>query len=227
MTIHNVNGVTGASAVTQESVKKNEKAAKETKTESAVKNTDTEVVYEKSEVAEEEETKSLETYGKEAKIKYAADIAAVEEMKRALDKKMKNSFLQMAIDSLGEQQTGIKAKLEAILKENSGEITDEMIEQAKEDVSEDGYYGVEATAKRLVDFAKALSGGDPDKAEMLKDAFLDGFKQAEELWGDDLPEISQKTKTRTEELFDVWINGTEAVAEGSEDTELEAEVEAE
>ena len=37
------------------------------------------------------------------------------------------------------------------------------IAQAKEDISEDGYWGVNQTSDRLLDFAVALSGGDEEK----------------------------------------------------------------
>lgn len=171
-----------------------------------------------------DEKKTLETYGKEAADKYAVNIGVVEEMKKALDQKMEKSFLQMAIDTLGEHQVGIKNALEEILKSKESEITDEMIEEAKEDVSEDGYYGVEATAQRMVDFAKALSGGNPAKAELLRNAFLDAYDQATEAWGDELPEISKKTKERTIELFDEWenkpedLNGDEVAVEAPKET---------
>lgn len=202
MTVNQVNSVPAKAGIVQETKNKvsneNKKVDKELVQ-------DKEVVYEKSADIKEAK-KTVSDYGKDAEIKYAADIAAVKEMQRALDKRMENSFLQMAMDSLGEQQTGLKAKLEEILEAGGEEITPQMIDEAKANVAEDGYFGVEATANRLVDFAKALSGENPEKAEMLKDAFMKGFEQAEELWGDDLPEISQKTKVRTEELFDEWKN---------------------
>jgi hypothetical protein len=210
--IHNINSVQQKHAI-KEAEKKEKKELKEEIKDSKETKLDTEVVFEKSEEPKKEESKTIEDYAKDAAVKYAADIAAVKEMQKALDKKMENSFLKMAIDALGEQQTGIKAKLEEILKEQADEITPEMINQAKEDVSEDGYFGVEATANRIVDFAKALSGGNPAKAEMLKEAFMTGFEQAEELWGDELPEISKQTKARTEELFDAWIKGDDEMEE--------------
>ena len=45
------------------------------------------------------------------------------------------------------------------------------IAQAKKDIAEDGYWGVDQTSDRILDFAKALSGDDPDKADMLLEAF--------------------------------------------------------
>ena len=37
----------------------------------------------------------------------------------------------------------------------------------QKDIAEDGYWGVEKTSDRILDFAKALSGGDKDKADEL------------------------------------------------------------
>ncbi len=65
--------------------------------------------------------------------------------------------------------------------------------QAQADIAEDGYWGVNQTSQRILDFATALTGGDPDKIEEMRSAFEKGFKQAEKTWGGKLPEISQKT----------------------------------
>lgn len=65
--------------------------------------------------------------------------------------------------------------------------------QAQADIAEDGYWGVSQTSQRILDFATALTGGDPDKIEEMRSAFEKGFKQAQETWGGELPEISQKT----------------------------------
>ena len=44
--------------------------------------------------------------------------------------------------------------------------------QAQADIAEDGYWGVNATSDRIVDFAVALAGDDPDKLEEMRSAFL-------------------------------------------------------
>ena len=75
-------------------------------------------------------------------------------------------------------------------------------EQAQKDIAEDGYWGVKQTSERIFDFAKALSGGDPDKMEDMRKAFEKGFKQATQAWGDELPGISQDTYKAVESLFD-------------------------
>ena len=76
--------------------------------------------------------------------------------------------------------------------------------QAQADIAEDGYWGVEQTSDRIIDFAKALTGGDPDKIEEMKEAFEKGYKQAEKTWGGELPEISKKTYDAVFEKFDAW-----------------------
>lgn len=87
--------------------------------------------------------------------------------------------------------------------------------QAQADIAEDGYWGVEQTSDRIVDFAKALSGGDPEKADEMLEAFKKGFEQATGSWGKELPDISQRTYDAVLKKFDAWKNGTEE----SEETE--------
>ena len=55
--------------------------------------------------------------------------------------------------------------------------------QAQADIAEDGYWGVEQTSDRILDFAKALSGSNPEKADELLAAFKKGFSQATKSWG--------------------------------------------
>lgn len=85
--------------------------------------------------------------------------------------------------------------------------------QAQADIAEDGYWGVEATSSRIIDFAVALCGDDKDKLEEMKEAFEKGFRQAEETWGGELPDISQRTYDRVFEKFDNLINPKEETAE--------------
>jgi len=112
------------------------------------------------------------------------------------------AFRQMVEKLLQKQsKTAVQAKdgdMYDILRGQLGENVMVEIDEAtrtaaQEAISEDGYYGVEKTAGRILDFAIAVAGTDPKKLVEMKSAFLKGFKQAEEMWGDKLPEISQKT----------------------------------
>ena len=74
-------------------------------------------------------------------------------------------------------------------------------------------WGVEQTSDRIVDFAKALSGGDPAKADTMLEAFKKGFKAATKSWGKELPDISQRTYDAVLKKMDAWKNGTEDATE--------------
>lgn len=87
------------------------------------------------------------------------------------------------------------------------------IEQAKKDVSEDGYYGVKQTAQRLFDFASALAGDDVDQMKKMQDAVAKGFKQAEGVWGGELPGISKDTLNAVNKMFDDYYNSKNVITE--------------
>lgn len=77
--------------------------------------------------------------------------------------------------------------------------------QAKELIGPDGELGIESMSDKIVDFAKAISGGDTAKLDKLRAAIEKGFKAAEKVLGK-LPEISQKTYDRIMEKLDKWEN---------------------
>lgn len=89
------------------------------------------------------------------------------------------------------------------------EVDEDTIEQAKKDISEDGYWGVTQTSDRLVSMAQALAGGDKSKADELIGAIKKGFKQATHAWGENLPDICQKTLSTTIEKMEKWRDSTE------------------
>ena len=95
---------------------------------------------------------------------------------------------------------------------NQVEIDDETRAAATAEIEEGGYYSVEETAKRLLDFAVALSGGDPSKVDLLRGAVDQGFKEVEKIWGGELPEISKKTYEAVMNGFDEWANAGSASA---------------
>ncbi|MBR5377416.1 MAG: hypothetical protein IK139_09060 [Lachnospiraceae bacterium] len=86
------------------------------------------------------------------------------------------------------------------------EVDAETKAQAQADIAEDGYWGVEQTSDRILDFAKALAGNDSGKAQELLDAFKKGYEQAEKTWGGKLPDISKRTYEAVEKKFNDWMN---------------------
>ncbi len=60
-------------------------------------------------------------------------------------------------------------------------------------ISEDGYYGVAKTSKRIADFVLAGSGDDLDRLQQGRQGVLQGMEAAEKAWGGKLPDISYAT----------------------------------
>lgn len=86
--------------------------------------------------------------------------------------------------------------------ENLKKVSAADIAQAKEDVSENGYWGVKQTSQRMFDFAAALAGDDVEKMKEMQAAIEKGYKKAEAAWGGKLPGICQETMAATNKLFD-------------------------
>jgi hypothetical protein len=84
---------------------------------------------------------------------------------------------------------------------------------AQKEIADDGYWGVEKTSDRIVDFAKALTGNDASKADKMIEAFKKGFSEATSAWGKTLPDISQRTYDAVLKKFDAWKNGTETASD--------------
>ena len=80
-----------------------------------------------------------------------------------------------------------------------GDLTQE---EAKELVSEDGFFGVAKTSQRIADFVLMGAGDDIEKLKAGREGILRGFKEAEELWGGKLPDISYETINKSVEMID-------------------------
>lgn len=80
--------------------------------------------------------------------------------------------------------------------------------EAQNMIAPDGPLGAEAVSNRIVDFAKAVSGGDIEKLDKLKGAIEEGFKQAEAILGK-LPEVSRETYKLVMEKLDAWAKEVE------------------
>lgn len=66
-------------------------------------------------------------------------------------------------------------------------------DELNELVSEKGFFGIENTASRIADFVINGAGDDLDKLKSGFEGMKAGFEQAEKLWGEKLPQISQDT----------------------------------
>jgi len=74
--------------------------------------------------------------------------------------------------------------------------------EATDLVSEDGFFGIDQTSQRIAGFVINGSGGDESMMRAGREGMLQGFKEAEQMWGGTLPEISQKTMQKALEMVD-------------------------
>ena len=138
---------------------------------------------------------------------YKQDTALIEKLKADAEARTANLRSLVEKIMLGQGNAiGTADDIWSFLRTGNFTVDAATKAQAQADIAEDGYWGVNQTSDRIIDFAKALCGGDPDKIEEMKAAFEKGFKQAQETWGGELPEISQKTYDAVLEKFDAWAN---------------------
>jgi len=75
-------------------------------------------------------------------------------------------------------------------------------------IADDGYFGVEQTSSRIVDFATGLAGNDPSRLEAIKQGVEQGFQEALDAFGGWLPDISYDTYDAVIEKLDIWAGIT-------------------
>lgn len=77
---------------------------------------------------------------------------------------------------------------------------------ATEAISEDGEFGVKKTSERIFQFALALTGGDEKLMNNMQKAIKEGFSQATEAWGKELPSITSDTYDAVTKKFNDFYN---------------------
>lgn len=192
MSVNGVTGVTSAYATTNTSTsaKAAETAAEKNNAE------DKGVVYEPSSTkAKDSDSKKVTDYS-----------SIVANMKQELSNH--NKHLQNLVDQLLSKQATKYTSLADMFK--NLEVDPATRAQAQKDIGEDGYWGVEQTSDRLVSMAKALSGGDPTKADEMINAIKKGYDQATKAWGDKLPDICQQTIDAATQKMTEWRDGLPA-----------------
>lgn len=194
--IMSVNGITSTQAAAAYSYSSTS-AAKEKTSAEEVKSTktaeDTGVIYERN-----TDTKTSST-----KKTYKPDTASINKLKADAD--ARTSQLRSLVEKIMGKQAdtyGNANDIWSFLRSGNYTVDPATKAQAQADIAEDGYWGVNQTSDRIIQFATALTGGDPDKIESMREAFKKGYAQAEKTWGGSLPEISQKTYDAVMEKFD-------------------------
>lgn len=191
----NVNGVTS----TQAAYSSYSSAAMETTAAETAKNTaaaeSSGVVYEPS----AETTASV-------KKTYKPNTSVINQLKA--DAEARTSQLRSLVEQMMTKQSTAYGQANDIwqfLRSGNYKVDPATRLQAQKDIAEDGYWGVKQTSDRILSFATALTGGDPDKIEEMKAAFEKGYKKAEQTWGGKLPGICQQT-------YDAVLSGFDKMA---------------
>lgn len=122
----------------------------------------------------------------------------------------------LASDGYDQLRSYVVSLLEEQNVETKIQIGDEEIdlsqidsEQAAALVADDGYFGVEQTADRIVDFSIALAGNDPSRLAAIREGIEKGFNDALEAFGGWLPDISYQTFDAIQEKLDNWASSFE------------------
>jgi hypothetical protein len=138
------------------------------------------------------------------KVTYKPDTATIEHLKAEADKR--TAQLRDLVEKmlLKQGQTFDESTMYKMLREGNVNVDPETAAKAQADIAEDGYWGVKQTSDRLVSFAKALTGGDPDKIDEMMAAVKKGFEQATKAWGGDLPDICKQTLDTTMDKLNEW-----------------------
>lgn len=169
-----------------------------TASESAAETSDVGVVYEPSK----------ETTQTSAKKNAKVDSETIAKLKADADQRLSQlkGIVEQLITKQGKtsETVSIWSQFRQGILDGTITVDEATAKQAQEDISEDGYWGVKQTSERILDFAKALTGGDSSKVEDIRTAIEKGFSEAAKLWGDELPEISQKTHDAVMKGLDEW-----------------------
>ena len=187
-----------------EAVSGKKTAAKDIDNTTASKNTDVAATYEASNVSDKASASSVKSK--------AANPELIAKLKADSDNRLQQ--LQSLVTNMFKKQMfskqgitiGTADDMWKVLASGNFTADADTIAKAKEDISEDGYWGVKQTSDRIFDFAQALAGDDEEKMKSMKKAVEKGFKEATKTWGKELPDISKNTYNAVMDKFDKYFS---------------------
>ena len=193
-------------------------------TNAKVKTENQAAVYEKTK--KEDTSKEPYKINKMSKEDRAALVKALKEEVEARQKQ----FLELVKQSLtgqGEKIAIATDNMDGIWKalaKGNFTVSEEVKKQAQEDISEKGYWGVEATSKRMFEHASALAGDDVEQMKAMQKAMEKGYKEATKAWGKELPDISKKTLEAANKLFEDYYKSKGVTSEKAMTAQVSSEL---
>lgn len=112
------------------------------------------------------------------------------------------SLLRQLVAGLLQEQ-GIDTL--AMGNDHTLEMTDLTPDEAQELVADDGYFGIEKTSERIIQFAIGIAGGDATRIDAIREGIDQGFQEALDAFGGWLPDISYDTYDAVMEKLDQWV----------------------
>ena len=155
--------------------------------------------------------------------------ALVKALKEEVEARQKQ-FLELVKQSLtgqGEKIAIATDNMDGIWKalaKGNFTVSEEVKKQAQEDISEKGYWGVEATSKRMFEHASALAGDDVEQMKAMQKAMEKGYKEATKAWGKELPDISKKTLAAANKLFEDYYKSKGVTSEKAMTAQVSSEL---
>ena len=178
---------------------------------------------EPTERAQENEQKPSDDSAVSANEPYSkGNPALVEQLKADLERRQQQ-MLDMVRDMLSKQGKNVSGdNIWRTLAGGNFQVDAKTKAEAQKNIAEDGFWGVEQTSDRIVQFAIALAGSSPEMLDKMEAAFEKGYAEAEKKWGGALPSISQQTRSRVHEKFEELRkqtkNSATASAQSKEET---------
>lgn len=136
----------------------------------------------------------------EAKVGYDKPNKLTRQQIAKLESMREESLRNMVTQLLTQQANGYGKK-----KTNAVQLPTLQLDlNTQPEVDTEDFYGVDATATRIMDMAMSLSGGDTSKIDTLKNAVIKGFEQAGAAFGKKLPDVCNQTYDEIMKRFDHW-----------------------
>ncbi|MCD6449970.1 MAG: hypothetical protein J7L34_05635 [Thermotogaceae bacterium] len=163
--------------------------------------------YEKSDGKEKLTVKVEKLYVEREKISYGF----------VPEKSLKPVVDWQEVENPKDENDQLKKKLkEFILALLSGD-PEKIAKKAKELL--EAYLSPEKVAKKILNFAKAISGYDKSKIPLLKEAVNEGFDEVKKIFGE-LPDVSKKTYDLVMKGFNEWEKESPKIQMYSEQTHI-------
>ena len=167
-------------------------------------------------------TTPVDTYT--STIEGAADPAKIDQLWK--DTNHASDAIRKLITSMLGKDDATGQSFWAVRAKGGFKLNETDMAQAQEMIGEDGFFGVNKTTQRIMDFAKALVGADASekRINLMRDAVHKGFDEVARMFGgfDKLPDVTKQTYEAIMKAFDQWISGD--VADVPEEAAEEAAV---